>query len=142
MAGPRPVREDPLPPAAASASLAGMWPLVFAGLFLVWNLQTSLRSASSGAGPGSGYPVFSHVLGNLALLAVVTGAAFVRADPSRVATPWWLLLATIGLTVGHAAALVWLDRSGTTRRERSRGMQAAWVGLGRPGTTRRERSRG
>ncbi|MFZ6179563.1 hypothetical protein [Nannocystis pusilla] len=117
-----------------------MWPLVFAGLFLVWNLQTSLRIAASDAGPGS--PVFGHVMGNLALLAVVTGVAFVRGDPSRVATPWWLLLATIGLTVGHAGALVWLERRGTTRRERNRGTSAGLLGLDRPGTTRRERSWG
>ncbi|MCY1006261.1 hypothetical protein OV079_11960 [Nannocystis pusilla] len=117
-----------------------MWPLVFAGLFLVWNLQTSLRIAAGDAGPGS--PVFGHVMGNLALLAVVTGVAFVRADASRAATPWWLLLATIGLTVGHLAALAWLERRGTTRRERSRGMSAGLVRLERPGTTRRERSWG
>ncbi|MCY0985847.1 hypothetical protein OV203_01810 [Nannocystis sp. ILAH1] len=119
-----------------------MWPLVFAGLFLVWNLQTSLRIAYSGAVwlGGGGYPVFSHVVGNLALLGVVTGVAFVRADALRLATPWWLLAATVGLTVGHVAALVWLDRLGTTQR--NRGMSAGIVRLERSETTRRERSRG
>lgn len=117
-----------------------MWSLAFAGLFLVWNLQTSLRGAYRGARwpGGGGEPIFGRVLGNLALLGVVTGVAFVRADASRGATPWWWLATTVGLTVGHAAALVWLERLGTTRRERCAGL----VWLERPGTTRRERSRG
>ncbi|MFY0531045.1 hypothetical protein [Nannocystis pusilla] len=76
------------------------------------------------------------------MLAVVTGMAFVRAEPSRLTTPWWLLAATVGLTVGHAVALVWLERLGTSRRERSRGMSAGFVWPERSGTTRRERSRG
>ncbi|PCC66934.1 hypothetical protein SAMN02745121_00336 [Nannocystis exedens] len=98
-----------------------MWPLGFAGLFYLWNLRTSLRSAYEGARwrNSGGDPVLGHVLGNFLLLAIVTAVAFVRADALRVALPWWLLAATIGLTVGHFAAIAWLEDLGAVRRERS-----------------------
>ncbi|MDC0671596.1 hypothetical protein [Nannocystis radixulma] len=92
-----------------------------AGLFGLWNLQTSVRIAYESARwlNGGGYPVFAHALGTLFLMMSVTGVLIIQAGAQGQPRPWFMVVVTVGAFVVHGVAIDGAHRLGDARRKRS-----------------------